>query len=58
MIKLHLNISYAIIETAYFLKHRDTRTHVRAKLSRICAKFSLLNAELAKQALFHIFGKI
>ena len=38
------------------LKRTDTRTHVHAKFSRISAKFKLLNAELAKQALFHIFG--
>ena len=43
---------------AELLKRTDTRTHVRAKFSRICAKFKLLNAELAKQALFHIFGTI
>ena len=43
---------------AELLKRTDTQTHVRAKFSRICAKFKLLNAELAKQALFHIFGTI
>ena len=32
-----------------FLKRKDTQRHVRAKASRICAKFHLLNAELAKQ---------
>ena len=41
-----------------FLKRTDTRTHVRAKFSRICAKIELLNAELANPALFHIFGTI
>ena len=41
-----------------FLKRMDTRMHIRAKLSWICAKFELLNLELAKQALFHIFGTI
>ena len=40
------------------LKRTDTRKHVRAKFSRTCAKFKLLNVELAKQALFHIFGTI
>ena len=40
------------------LKRMSTRTHERAKFSRICAKFKLLNTELAKQALFHIFGTI
>ena len=44
--------------TPELLKRTDTRTHVRAKFSRLCAKFKLLNAELAKQALFHIFGTI
>ena len=34
------------------------QTHVGAKFSRICAKYKLLNAELAKQALYHIFGTI
>ena len=41
-----------------FLKHTDTRTNVRAIFFRICAKFGLLNAGLAKQALFHIFCTI
>ena len=36
----------------------DTRTHIPAKFSRIWEKFKLLNAELAKQALFLIFGTI
>ena len=40
------------------LKRTDTQAHARAKFSRICAKFIFLNAELAKQALFHIFGTI
>ena len=40
------------------LKRTDTRAHVRTKFSRICAKFKFLSAELAKQALFHIFGTI
>ena len=40
------------------LKRTDPRTHVRAKFSRICAIFLLLNAKLAKQPLFHIFGAI
>ena len=35
------------------LKRTDTRTHVSATFSRICAKF-----QLAKQELFHIFGTI
>ena len=43
---------------AELLKHTDIRTHVRAKFSRISAKFKLLKAELAKQAFFHIFGTI
>ena len=43
---------------AELLKRTDTQTHVRAKFFLICAKFSILNAELAKQVLFYIFGKI
>ena len=43
---------------AELLKRTDTRTHVRAKFSRICAIFLLLNANLAKQALFPIFGTL
>ena len=50
---LHLKDVYAEL-----LKRTDTRTHVHAKFSRICAKFKFLNAKLAKQALFHIFGTI
>ena len=34
------------------LKCTDTQTHVRAKFSRTWAKCKLLNAKLAKQALF------
>ena len=34
------------------LKRTDTCTHVRAKFSRIGAKFKFLNAEIAKQSLF------
>ena len=40
------------------LKRMDTRTHVRAKFSRICAKFKFLNAKLAKQALIHILSNL
>ena len=44
--------------TPELLKLTDTRTHVSAKFSRICAKFYLLNAELENKALFHIFVTI
>ena len=45
------------ISSAELLKRMDTQTHVHAKKnSRICAKFWLLNAKLAKEALFHDFG--
>ena len=56
---LGLGMAIALdIAMTELLKRTDTRTHVRAKFSRICAKFKFLNAELAKQALFHIFGTI
>ena len=39
-----------------FLKCTDTQTHIRAKFSRICAKFIFWKAKLSKQTPFHIFG--
>ena len=50
----------SVINGAYpeLLKRTVTQSHDRAKFSRICAKFYLLNAKLEKQALFHIFGRI
>ena len=40
------------------LKVADVQTHICAKLSRICAKFVLLNAKQEKQALFYDLGTI
>ena len=38
------------------LKVEDVNTHMRAKFSRICAYFSLLNVEQEKQAIFYDLG--
>ena len=40
------------------LKVEDVETRACAKISRICAKFVLLNAKLENQALFYDFGTI
>ena len=40
---------------AEFLKHTDTRKHVRAKFSKICAKLWLWNAKIGITGTFFIF---
>ena len=48
---------YSIAVSRAFKSWRREDAHLR-KFSRICAKFKLLNAEMVKQAIFHIFGKV
>ena len=45
-------------ENAELLKRMETWTHVRAKLSRICAKCYILTWNLQNRHFFYIFGTI